>query len=90
MQLDTQYLNWVHYDSSYEIFGATFHLTSDLSESLSVGAFYNFTSYYGDRDDFNGFEASFQTKNIKLDAIMAKPVTKYDTNTKKMNTKRFL
>lgn len=71
MQLDTQYLNWVDYDSSYEIFGATFHLTSDLSKSLSVGAFYNFSSWEGDRDDQRGFEASFQTKNIKLDAIMA-------------------
>lgn len=71
MQLDAHYLNWAHYDSSYDIFGAAFHLTYDLSESLSVGTFYNLSTWNNGQFKEFGLEASFQTQNIRLDAIIA-------------------
>ena len=70
-QFDAHYLTYKNYDSSYDIYGAGAHITYDLSKTISTGVFYNSYSWEGDQYDEYGFEASFQAKSLKLEAIIA-------------------
>ena len=63
--------NYANYDSSDDIYGAGAHITYDLSKTISTGVFYNSYSWEGDPWNEYGFEASFQAKSLKLEAIIA-------------------
>ena len=68
-QFDAHYLSY--YNSSDDIYGAGAHITYDLSKTISTGVFYNSYSWEGDQWNEYGFEASFQAKSLKLEAIIA-------------------
>jgi len=70
-QFDAHYLKYKNYSSSDDIYGAAAHITYDLNKTTSIGAFYNNSSWESyDYLDY-GFEASFQAKSLKLEAIIA-------------------
>ena len=71
LQLDAHYLKYKNYDSSDDVYGAGAHITYDLSKTTSTGVFYNRLNWEGYEYHEYGFEASFQAKSLKLEAIIA-------------------
>ena len=74
-QFDAHYLKYKNHSSSDDIYGAAAHITYDLNKTTSIGAFYNNLSWESNEYHDYGFEASFQAKSLKLEAIIA--VDKY-------------